>query len=312
MKKFALTFAGQGSQSIGMMAGFDTMPIVKATFEEASRILDIDLWKMIVDGPADLLAQTVNTQPIMLVAGVATFRAWREAGGAEADVYAGHSLGEYTALVAAGALSFADAVPLVRFRAQSMQEAVPEGTGGIAAILGLEVDAINAICTEAAAGEVLEAVNLNSLGQIVIAGHKTAVERGMELAKERGAKRALLLPMSVPSHCALMKPAAAKLAEYLKNVPVVSPSKPVIQNADVTAFADPAAIKNALVEQLYRPVRWIETIQAVAKQGATVVIECVPGKVLTGLNRRIEPAVSCLAVSDVASLKIAIEALSAA
>jgi [acyl-carrier-protein] S-malonyltransferase len=312
MKKFALTFAGQGSQSIGMMAGFETMPIVKATFEEASRILEIDLWEMMVDGPAELLAQTVNTQPIMLVAGVATFRAWREAGGAEADVYAGHSLGEYTALVAAGALSFADAVPLVRFRAQSMQDAVPEGTGGIAAILGLEVDAINAICVEAATGEVLEAVNLNSPGQIVIAGHKTAVERGMELAKERGAKRALLLPMSVPSHCALMKPAAAKLAEYLKNIPVVSPSKPVIQNADVTAFTDPAAIKNALVEQLYRPVRWIETIQSVAQQGATVVIECVPGKILTGLNRRIEPTANCLAVSDVASLKIAVEALSAA
>jgi [acyl-carrier-protein] S-malonyltransferase len=311
MKKFALTFAGQGSQSIGMMTGFDTMPIVKATFDEASRILDIDLWKMVMDGPVELLAQTVNTQPIMLVAGVATFRAWREAGGAEADVYAGHSLGEYTALVAAGALSFADAVPLVRFRAQSMQDAVPEGVGGIAAILGLEVAAINAICIEAAAGEVLEAVNLNSPGQIVIAGHKTAVERGMELAKERGAKRALLLPMSVPSHCALMKPAAAKLVDYLKSVAIVAPSKPVIQNADVTAFADPAAIKNALVEQLYRPVRWIETIQSMARQGATVVIECVPGKVLTGLNRRIEPAVSCLAVSDVASLKIAVEALSA-
>lgn len=312
MKKFALTFAGQGSQSIGMMAGFDTTPIVKATFEEASRILDIDLWKMVVDGPAETLAQTINTQPIMLVAGVATFRAWREAGGSEADVYAGHSLGEYTALVAAGALSFADAVPLVRFRAQSMQDAVPEGTGGIAAILGLEVDAINAICLDAAAGEVLEAVNLNSPGQIVIAGHKTAVERGMELAKERGAKRALLLPMSVPSHCALMKPAAEKLAEYLKNVPIIAPLKPVIQNADVTAFADPAAIKNALVEQLYRPVRWIETIQSVAKQRATVVIECAPGKILTGLNRRIEPTLSCLAISDVASLEVAIEALSAA
>lgn len=311
MKKFALTFAGQGSQSIGMMAGFDTMPIVKATFEEASRILDIDLWKMVVDGPSELLAQTVNTQPIMLVAGVATFRAWREAGGADADMYAGHSLGEYTALVAAGALSFADAVPLVRFRAQSMQDAVPEGTGGIAAILGLEVDAINAICVAAAACEVLEAVNLNSPGQIVIAGHKTAVERGMTLARERGAKRALLLPMSVPSHCALMKPAAVKLAEYLNNVAIVAPSKPVIQNADVTAFTDPAAIKNALVEQLYRPVRWIETIQLVAKEGATVVIECVPGKVLTGLNRRIEPTLNCLAVSDVASLQIAVEALGA-
>lgn len=311
MKKFALTFAGQGSQSIGMMAGFDNMPVVKATFDEASRLLDIDLWKMVMEGPAELLAQTVNTQPIMLVAGVATFRAWCEAGGPEADIYAGHSLGEYTALVAAGALSFADAVPLVRFRAQSMQDAVPEGTGGIAAILGLEVDAINSICVEAAAGEVLEAVNLNSPGQIVIAGHKTAVERGMELAKTRGAKRALLLPMSVPSHCALMKPAAAKLAEYLKNVTITAPSKPVIQNADVTAFADADAIKNALVEQLYRPVRWIETIQSVAKQGATVVIECVPGKILTGLNRRIEPALSCLAVSDMASLNSAIEALSA-
>lgn len=308
MKKFALTFAGQGSQSIGMMAGFDSLPIVKATFDEASDLLDADLWKMVMDGPNEALAQTINTQPVMLTAGVATFRAWVEAGGKAADVYAGHSLGEYTALVAAGALAFADAVPLVRFRAQAMQDAVPEGTGGIAAILGLEVDVINAICVEAAEGEVLEAVNLNSPGQIVIAGHKTAVERGMALAKERGAKRALMLLMSVPSHCALMKPAAEKLAEYLKDVSIVAPMKPVIQNADVMAFTDSALIKNALVEQLYRPVRWIETIQSIAKQGATTVIECVPGKILTGLNRRIAPGVNCMAITDLASLMAALEA----
>lgn len=316
MKKFALTFAGQGSQSIGMMSGFESMSVVKATFDEASQLIGTDLWKMIVDGPVELLAQTINTQPIMLTAGVATFRAWCEVGAgdvthaaADAALYAGHSLGEYTALVAAGALSFADAVPLVRFRAQAMQDAVPDGTGAIAAILGLEAEAINALCNEAAAGDVLEAVNLNSPGQIVIAGHKAAVERGIALAKERGAKRALMLPMSVPSHCALMKPAAKKLAEYLKNINMVAPSKPVLQNADVVAFTDPALIKNALVEQLYRPVRWIETIQSMARQGVSTVIECVPGKVLTGLNRRIEPAMSCLAVSDVASLTIAMEAL---
>jgi len=316
MKKFALTFAGQGSQSIGMMSGFESMSVVKATFDEASQLIGTDLWKMIVDGPVELLAQTINTQPIMLTAGVATFRAWCEVGAgdvthaaADAALYAGHSLGEYTALVAAGALSFADAVPLVRFRAQAMQDAVPDGTGAIAAILGLEAEAINALCNEAAAGDVLEAVNLNSPGQIVIAGHKAAVERGIALAKERGAKRALMLPMSVPSHCALMKPAAKKLAEYLKNINMVAPSRPVLQNADVVAFTDPALIKNALVEQLYRPVRWIETIQSMARQGVSTVIECVPGKVLTGLNRRIEPAMSCLAVSDVASLTIAMEAL---
>lgn len=316
MKKFALTFAGQGSQSIGMMSGFESMSVVKATFDEASQLIGTDLWKMIVDGPVEALAQTINTQPIMLTAGVATFRAWCEVGAgdvthaaADAALYAGHSLGEYTALVAAGALSFADAVPLVRFRAQAMQDAVPDGTGAIAAILGLEAEAINALCNEAAAGDVLEAVNLNSPGQIVIAGHKAAVERGIALAKERGAKRALMLPMSVPSHCALMKPAAKKLAEYLKNINMVAPSKPVLQNADVVAFTDPALIKNALVEQLYRPVRWIETIQSMARQGVSTVIECVPGKVLTGLNRRIEPAMSSLAVSDVASLTIAMEAL---
>ena len=242
----------------------------------------------------------------MLTAGVATFRAWLQAGGRPADFYAGHSLGEYTALVAADAISFAEAVLLVRFRAQAMQDAVPEGTGGIAAILGLEVEAVRALCIDAAEGEVLEAVNLNSPGQIVIAGHKTAVERGMVLAKERGAKRALLLPMSVPSHCALMKPAAEKLAQYLQGVTVTVPAMPVIQNADVTAFDNVAAIKQALVEQLYRPVRWIETIQYFATKGASHVIECVPGKILTGLNKRIDTTLNCLAISDSAALEAAI------
>lgn len=306
--KFAITFAGQGSQSIGMMSGFAEMPVVQRTFAEASDLLRIDLWKMIVEGPVEALAQTVNTQPIMLVAGVATFRAWKVAGGADADVYAGHSLGEYTALVAAGAISFADAVPLVRFRAQSMQDAVPEGTGGIAAILGLEVEQIRALCADAAQGEVLEAVNLNSPGQVVIAGHKPAVERGMALAKERGAKRALLLPMSVPSHCALMKPAAEKLATYLQGIAIKVPATPVIQNADVEAFASADRIKNALVEQLYRPVRWIETIEVIGARGAAVAIECVPGKILTGLNKRIDSNLNCLAITDAASLHAAVEA----
>ena len=305
--KLAITFAGQGSQSIGMMAGFADMPIVQRTFEEASDLLKLDLWKMVVEGPVEALAQTVNTQPVMLVAGVATFRAWKEAGGRDADIYAGHSLGEYTALVAAGAISFADAVPLVRFRAQAMQDAVPEGAGGIAAILGLEVEQVRAVCADAAQGEVLEAVNLNSPGQIVIAGHKTAVERGMALAKERGARRALLLPMSVPSHCALMRSAAEKLATCLQQTLIKVPARPVIQNADVTAFASADAIKNALVEQLYRPVRWIETIQAIAAQGAGAAIECVPGKILTGLNKRIDSNLNCLAIIDAVSLHAAIE-----
>jgi [acyl-carrier-protein] S-malonyltransferase len=299
----ALVFPGQGSQSIGMMAGFVDVPVVEQTLIEASDILKIDIAKMMKEGPDDALAQTVNTQPVMLTAGVATFRAWQALGGAPASVYAGHSLGEYSALVAAGALSFADALPLVRFRAESMQAAVPEGTGGIAAVLGLDEAQVQAVCAEAAKGEVLEAVNLNSPGQTVIAGHRTAVERGMALAKEMGAKRALMLPMSVPSHCALMKPAAEKLRQYLQSVNLQAPSVPVIQNADVKAFATPDEIKNALVEQLYRPVRWIETIQAIAARGATTMAECAPGKVLTGLNKRIEGSLNCVALTDANAIK---------
>ncbi len=308
MIKFAITFAGQGSQSIGMMAGFDQMPIVQRTFEEASDILKFDVWSMAVSGPAELQNQTINTQPLMLAAGIATFRAWQEKGGRLPAFFAGHSLGEYTALVAAGALNFKEALRLVRLRAQAMQDAVPEGVGGIAAVLGLDTEQVRAVCVEAAAGQILEAVNLNSPGQVVIAGHRAAVERGMALAKARGAKRTLMLPMTVPSHCALMKPAAEKLAVALQTVHCNVPEIPVIQNADVAAFSNADDIKNALVEQLYRPVRWIETIQAIATGGAVVVIECAPGKVLTGLNKRIDTNLNCLAISDTASLAVSIDA----
>ena len=308
MTKFAITFAGQGSQSQGMMAGFSNMPIVKRTFEEATDVLKIDFWTMAADGPAEVQNQTTNTQPLMLCAGIATFRAWQEKGGGAPAFFAGHSLGEYTALVAASAISFVDALVLVRERARAMQDAVPEGTGGIAAILGLDSEQVRAVCADAAEGEVLEAVNLNSPGQVVIAGHRTAVERGMALAKSRGAKRVLMLPMSVPSHCALMKPAAEKLAGTLKNIACNVPVIPVIQNADVRAFSSTDDIKRALIEQLYRPVRWIETIQAIAAGGASTVIECVPGKVLTGLNKRIDPRLNCLAVSDTVTLVAAVDA----
>ena len=308
MTKFAITFAGQGSQSVGMMAGFDDMPIVQRTFAEASDVLKIDIWAMAVVGPADIQNQTINTQPLMLTAGVATFRAWQQQGGHAPVFFAGHSLGEYTALVAAGALRFEDALILVRLRAQAMQDAAPEGTGGIAAVLGLDVEQVRAVCIDAAEGEVLEAVNLNSPGQIVIAGHRAAVERGMALARMRGAKRAVMLPMSVPSHCALMKPAAEKLAVALQSVACNVPETAVIQNAAVRAFSSAYQIKQALVEQLYRPVRWIETIQAIAAGGATTVLECVPGKVLTGLNKRIDASLNCLAISDTISLIAAVQA----
>lgn len=309
MSRFALVFAGQGSQSVGMMAGFGDMAVVQRTFEEASDVLRLNLWQMIVEGPSEALNQTINTQPLMLTAGVATYRAWQEKNGGVARFFAGHSLGEYTALVAAGALKFADALPLVRFRAQAMQDAVPEGIGAIAAILGLDLEQVLAVCADAAQGEVVEAVNLNSPGQIVIAGHKTAVERGMALAKDRGAKRALLLPMSVPSHCALMKPAAEKLATLLQGVALTVPRIPVVQNAQVTAGGSIDEIKHALVEQLFRPVRWIETIQHFASHEVDTVIECVPGKILTGLNKRIDAHLKCLAISDSASLATAIEAI---
>ena len=310
MTKFAFVFPGQGSQSRGMMNGYADYAVVRDTFAEASEVLKQDLWQLVAEGSDADLNATVNTQPVMLTAGVAVYLAWQGQGGAAPAMLAGHSLGEYTALVAAGALRFADALPLVRYRAQCMQQAVPEGVGGIAAILGLDDEAVRAVCAEGAQGEVLEVVNFNSPGQVVIAGNRAAVERGMELAKARGAKRAIMLPMSVPSHCALMKPAAERLAAYLNDVHIDVPASPVIQNADVESFGSEAAIKRALVEQLFRPVRWIETVQSLARRGASAVVECVPGKVLTGLNKRIDGSLNCLAVTDGASLLAAIEATS--
>jgi len=301
----AIVFPGQGSQSVGMMKGFADLPVVERTFKEASALVGVDYWAMAAEGPAEALALTVNTQPLMLVAGVACWRAWREKGGAMPAWFAGHSLGEYSALVAAEALSFAQAVPLVRFRAEAMQQAVPEGTGGIAAVLGLDEDAIRLVCAEAAQGEVVEPANLNSPGQVVIAGHRAAVERGMALAKARGAKRAVMLPMSAPSHCALMKPAAERLRERLAAIDLKAPVVPVVQNADVASFSDPARIRQALVEQLYRPVRWIETVQYLAAGGVTVAVECAPGKVLTALNKRIAEALDCRAITDSAALAAA-------
>ena len=303
---FAIVFPGQGSQSVGMMNGFADRAIVEKTFAEANAILKIDLWSMVKDGPAEALNQTVNTQPVMLVAGVACWRAWREAGGTMPSWFAGHSLGEYSALVAAEAMRFEDALPLVRFRAQAMQEAVPEGTGGIAAILGLEADALAAVCAEAAQGEVLEPANLNSPGQVVIAGHRAAVERGMAAAKQKGAKRAVMLPMSAPSHCSLMKPAAERLAERLRAIDIRKPVVPVVHNRFVEAFGDPQRIRQALVEQLYNPVRWIETIELIAQKGVKRVIECGPGKVLAGLGKRIAPDVEFIALQDSAALAAAI------
>ncbi|HVS25990.1 MAG TPA: ACP S-malonyltransferase [Burkholderiales bacterium] len=307
--KFAFVFPGQGSQSVGMMRGFADLPVVRQTFDEASGILNQDLWTLVENGPETALSQTVNTQPVMLIAGIAVYRAWRKLGGAAPHLLAGHSLAEYTALVAGGALDFAEALPLVRFRAETMQQAVPEGMGGIAAILGLDEIKIKEICLEAAQGEVLEAVNFNSPGQIVVAGHRTAVLRGMELAKTKGAKRAIMLPMSAPSHCSLMRGAAVKLKERLQSAAIKPPQIPVVHNVDVSEHAEPDAIKEALVRQLYNPVRWVETIRALAQRGVTHVAECAPGGVLAGLNKRIAPAQEVFAFNDGAALKQALAVL---
>ncbi len=309
MAKFAFVFPGQGSQSRGMMNGYAEFPVVRETFAEASDVLKQDLWQLVAEGTDADLNATVNTQPIMLTAGVAVYRAWQKNNGPAPALVAGHSLGEYTALVAAGALKFADALPLVRYRAECMQQAVPEGVGGIAAILGLDDDVVRAVCAEGAQGEVLEAVNFNSPGQVVIAGNRAAVERGMEIAKAKGAKRALMLPMSVPSHCSLLRGAAEKLRAYLDGVAVQAPAMPVLHNADVKSYADAASIKDALVRQLYSPVRWVETVQDFGKQGVTHNIECAPGKVLAGLNKRIDTNQQALAMNDGEALKAALAAV---
>ena len=302
MNHTAFVFPGQGSQSVGMMAGFGDAPIIKETFAEASELLRLDLWKMVIDGPADDLAQTINTQPLMLTAGIAAWRLWRSEGGAVPAYFAGHSLGEYSALVAAEVISFADAVPLVRFRAEAMQDAVPVGQGGIAAILGLDEDAVKAACAQAAQGEVVEPANYNSPGQLVISGSRTAVERAIEIAKAKGAKRAMMLPMSVPAHSSLMRPAAERLRERIAAIEFKPAKSPVIQNVDVMSYQEPAAIKDALVRQLYSPVRWIETIKALADAGMKHIVECGPGRVLVGLNKRIDDRIQAASIHDKASL----------
>ena len=305
----SLVFPGQGSQSVAMMNAFGDNAVIRETFAEASEALGEDLWQMMSEGPAERLALTVNTQPLMLTAGVAVYRAWLAAGGPEPKVAAGHSLGEYAALVAAGALRFADAVPLVRFRAQAMQEAVPAGEGAMAALLGLEVEIVREVCDEASAGEVVEAANLNAPGQIVIAGSKAAVERAIELAKQRGAKRAMALPVSAPFHCALMQPAAERLAERLAGVEIAQPRFAVLNNVDVAICDAPEAIRDALVRQAYSPVRWIETVEAIATHGVDHLYECGPGKVLAGMNKRIAKALQGGAIHDAESLNQSIQAV---
>ncbi len=295
-----------------MLKAYDGIAVVQETFDEASECLGQDLWKLTGQGPVDELNRTVNTQPVMLAVGVAVYRAWRAIGGPAADFLAGHSLGEYAALVAAGALQFEDAVPLVRFRAQTMQDAVPAGTGAMAAVLGLDDDAVRAACKEATRpDEVAEAANLNAPGQVVIAGHRAAVERAIEAAKARGAKRAVLLPMSVPSHCSLMRSAAEKLKTRLEGVSIHSPQIQVLQNSSIKSATTPAEVKEALVRQLYLPVRWAETVKALVSHGVTHLVECGPGKVLAGLNKRIVPDTQSIALSDATAIADALAALRA-
>ena len=308
----AFVFPGQGSQSVGMLAELAAdFPVVGQTFAEASEALGYDLWQLVQDGPAEELNKTHITQPAMLTSGIAVWRILQEKGVANPAVVAGHSLGEYSALVAAGALGFADGVKLVAERGRLMQEAVPAGQGGMAAILGLDDASVIGVCEAAAEGDVLSAVNFNAPGQVVVAGTAAAVERVVDAAKEAGAKRALPLPVSVPSHCALMKPAAEKLAEQLAAITISAPTIPVINNADVATVSDADAIRDALVRQLYSPVRWVESVQKMAQDGVDTLVECGPGKVLVGLNKRIEKSMNAMAVLDAATLEKALTELSA-
>ena len=304
---FAFVYPGQGSQSVGMMAAYGDSPIVRATFDEASATLGQDLWQLVADGPAELLSQTVNTQPLMLTAAIAAYRLWLEKGGKLPSVVAGHSLGEYSALVAAGVIEFKDAVPLVRLRATAMQEAVPVGTGAMAAILNLDDDKIREACAEAIAeignGEVVEPVNFNGPGQTEIAGSKAAVERACEGCKSRGAKRAVLLPVSAPFHSSLIRPAADRLAARLAELDFKAPTIPVVNNVDVSIESDPAKIKDALIRQAYSPVRWVETMQKIATMNVTTVAECGPGKVLSGLVKRCADTLVGVALADLASIE---------
>lgn len=308
MTQFAFVFPGQGSQTVGMLSELAaTYPLVEATFREASDALGYDLWQLVSAGPAEELNKTWQTQPALLAASVAIYRVWQQQGGAQPTLMAGHSLGEYSALVCAGVLDFADAIKLVELRGKLMQEAVPEGTGAMQAIIGLDDASIRKACEESAQGQVVSPVNFNSPGQVVIAGNKEAVERAGAACKAAGAKRALPLPVSVPSHCALMKPAADKLAVALEEIAFNAPSVPVVNNVDVKCESDAAAIRHALVRQLYSPVRWTESVELMASQGVTQLLEMGPGKVLTGLTKRIVDSLTAAAVNDPTSLSAALE-----
>ena len=305
--KLAIVFPGQGSQAVGMLRGYAEVPEAVQALLEAQDVLGGDFVRLLEEGPPEALNLTVNTQPAMLTAGYVAYRAWIAAGGPRPQLLAGHSLGEYTALVAAGAIAFRDALPLVRFRAEAMQEAVPEGEGAMAAILGLDDQGVRAACAEAQGA--VQAVNFNAPGQVVIAGQKAAVERAVLLCKSRGAKRAMTLPVSAPFHSSLMKPAGERLQGYLKDVRVAMPQIPVIHNVDVKIAASPQAIKDALVRQAAAPVRWVETIQTMAQLGVTHVVECGPGKVLSGLTKRIHADLQSFAVTEKASLEQAVAAV---
>ena len=304
-----MVFPGQGSQSVGMLQAYAGLPEVDDVRATAARILGESFVRVLDEGPAAQLALTVNTQPAMLVAGVAAFRAWRALGGPQPEVVAGHSLGEYSALVAAQALSLEDALPLVRFRAQCMQEAVPEGVGAMAAILGLEDDAVRAACDESAQGEAVQAVNFNAPGQVVIAGHASAVARAIDACKAKGAKRALPLPVSAPFHSSLMQPAATRLRDALERVAISTPRIPLINNVDVSEESDPARIRDALVRQAAAPVRWVETVRRMAQLGATHVVECGPGRVLAGMVKRIDANLRGVALTDRQSLEQALASI---
>jgi len=304
----AFVFPGQGSQAVGMLGTLaEAYPQVQETFQEASDALGYDLWNVVVNGPAEALNQTQTTQPAMLAAGIAVWRIWNTQGGAAPVVMAGHSLGEYSALVASGVLNFADAIKLVAERGRLMQEAVPAGKGGMAAILGLDDQAVMDVCSGSAEGEVLSAVNFNAPGQVVIAGTASAIERAVVAAKEAGAKRAIPLPVSVPSHCALMVGAAEKLANQLSSLILNKPNIPVINNVDVAIVDAADSIQNALAKQLPQPVRWVETVQKMATDGVDTMIECGPGKVLAGLNKRITKEISAMPVFDPDSLQKALD-----
>jgi [acyl-carrier-protein] S-malonyltransferase len=305
---FSIVFPGQGSQSVGMLSALsEAFPLVQETFSEASEALGYDLWQLVLEGPVEELNQTTKTQPAMLVAGVAVWRLWQAQGGPTPKLLAGHSLGEYTALVCAGAISFSDAVSLVADRGRFMQEAVPAGSGGMAAILGLDDDQVRAVCSQAAEGEVVEAVNFNSPGQVVIAGSKAAVDRACEGAKAAGAKRALPLPVSVPSHCALMQPAAKRLSERLAGIEIATPAIPVLHNVNVETASDSSAIRQLLAAQLHSPVRWVETVQKMAGEGIETLFEAGPGKVLAGLTKRIDKNLKGVGVFDPSTLSAALE-----